>query len=66
MPCGALGDVDNVKEEDGRYDKIVDKLLDWPETGNIAVEDEKKQNLLDMRIGSTDSQKSVFLRRTYC
>ena len=33
LPCGALGDVDNVKEEDSRYDKIVDKLLNWPEAG---------------------------------
>ena len=45
MPGGSLGDVNNVKEKDCRNDKIIHKLKNWPETGNIAVEDEKKLNL---------------------
>ena len=45
-------------------DKIVDKLLDWPEMGNIAGEDKKNTKLLDIFIGSMDSPKLVFLRRT--
>ena len=42
LPGGSLGDVDNVKEKDCRNDKIIHKLKNWPETGNIAVEDKKK------------------------
>ena len=50
LPSGSLRDVDNVKEEDCRNDKIIHKLLNWSETGNIVVKDKKNQNLSAIRI----------------
>ena len=62
MPGGSLGDVDDVKEKDCRNDKIIHKLENWSETGNIVdVLAKKKLNLSEM--GNCASSFHIFFPR---